>query len=147
MKKYSFRLQTVLDLKEKILENKMLELSKVVSVYNQEKDRLQEFETKKKNSLAELNDLYSKPELLDLSQVKTYKAFLGKISFDINKQKQVLEKILKLMEAKQKEVNQALKEKKIYEKLKENEEEKFYKELNMKESVEIDDIALSRYGR
>ena len=51
------------------------------------------------------------------------------------------------MEAKQKEVNQALKEKKIYEKLKENEEEKFYKELNMKESVEIDDIALSRYGR
>ena len=78
MKKYSFRLQTVLDLKEKILENKMRELSKVVSVYNQEKDRLQEFETKKKNSLAELNDLYSKPELLDLSQVKTYKAFLGK---------------------------------------------------------------------
>ncbi len=147
MKKYKFRLQTVLDMKEKVLEAKMLELSKVVQMYNQETQRLKEFESSKKNSLAELNGIYSRAEILDIMQIQTYKAYLGRVSFDINNQKKVLENILKLMQEKQEEVNKALKEKKIFEKLKENEEQKFYKEFNKKENAESDDIALSRYGR
>ena len=147
MKKYKFRLQTVLDIKEKVLEEKLLELSKIVKVFNDENQRLHEFESNKQKSLQELNDMYAKSDVLDISQVQAYKAYLGKVSFDIRKQEQVLEQISKIMQEKQLEANDALKEKKIFEKLKENETKAFYKEFIKKENAENDDIVSCRYGR
>ena len=147
MKKYKFRLQTVLNIKEKVLEEKMLELSKVVEIYNKEKETLQNLEDSRTSSIKELNKMYENPEVLDIAQVNLYKNYLYKLGVDIKKQQETLERVQQLMEQKQQEVNEALKEKKIFEKLKENEEKAFYKLVEKKESIETDDIAISRYNR
>jgi len=147
LKKYKFRLQTVLNIKEKVLEEKMLELSKVVEIYNKEKETLQNLEDSRTSSIKELNKMYENPEVLDIAQVNLYKNYLYKLGVDIKKQQETLERVQQLMEQKQQEVNEALKEKKIFEKLKENEEKAFYKLVEKKESIETDDIAISRYNR
>ena len=48
---------------------------------------------------------------------------------------------------KQSEVNQALKEKKILEKLKEKEKNAFYQEFIKQEAKELDDLASTRHAR
>ena len=49
MKKFKFRLQTVLELKSKILDEKLIELSKILSQINTEKEVLNELEMKQKS--------------------------------------------------------------------------------------------------
>ena len=46
---------------------------------------------------------------------------------------------------KQEAVNEALKDVKVLEKLKEKQSQKFYKDIEMKEANEIDDISTARY--
>ena len=147
MKKYKFRLQTILNMKEKILEEKMLELSKVLNIYNAEQDKLANLEKSRIDSTETLARLYSQNLVLDISEVQLHKNYLAKVTTDIRQQHNVLENIRKLVEIKQNEVNAALKEKKIFEKLKEKEQNKFYKEVEAKERFEVDDMAISRYVR
>ena len=56
-----------------------------------------------------------------------------------------IENTKKVLKIKQNEVNEALKEVKVLEKLKETQSEKFYKAIEKKEAEEIDDIATTRY--
>ena len=51
MKKFKFRLQTVLELKSKILDEKLVELSKILSQIKAEEDVLSELK-EKQNSLS-----------------------------------------------------------------------------------------------
>ena len=53
----------------------------------------------------------------------------------------------KLLEIKRAEVNEVLKEKKVLEKLKENQQKKYYQEFEEYQRRELDDIASSRYRR
>jgi len=134
-------------MKEKILEEKMLELSKVLNIYNAEQDKLANLEKSRIDSTETLARLYSQNLVLDISEVQLHKNYLAKVTTDIRQQHNVLENIRKLVEIKQNEVNAALKEKKIFEKLKEKEQNKFYKEVEAKERFEVDDMAISRYVR
>ena len=58
-----------------------------------------------------------------------------------------LQNITKVLEMKRKEVNEVLKEKKVLEKLKENQQKKYYREFEEYQRQELDDIASSRYAR
>ena len=84
---------------------------------------------------------------LDLDEVQRYKDFINKLLVDISAQKVVVQNITKLLELKRKEVNDVLKEKKVLEKLKENQKKKYYQEFEQYDRRELDDIASSRYGR
>ena len=84
---------------------------------------------------------------MDLDEVQRYKDFINKLLVDISAQKVVVQNITKLLEIKRKEVNDVLKEKKVLEKLKENQKKKYYQEFEQYDRRELDDIASSRYGR
>lgn len=79
--------------------------------------------------------------------MQRYKDFINKLIVDISNQKVVVQNITKLLDIKRKEVNDVLKEKKVLEKLKENQKKKFYQEFEAYERNELDDIASSRYAR
>ena len=81
---------------------------------------IEDFSTATEEQLTE-NDL-------DLIEVQRYKDFINKLIVDISNQKVVVQNINKLLEIKRKEVNEVLKEKKVLEKLKENQQKKFYQE-------------------
>ena len=147
MKKFQFRLQVVLDIKEKLLEQKLIELSKV-------QKGLQEAIQKQKtleNYQIEINQallkVFQSGNDLDLIEVQRYKDFINKLLVDISSQKVVVQNITKLLEIKRREVNDVLKEKKVLEKLKENQKKKYYQEFEQYQRNELDDISSSRYMR
>lgn len=138
-------MQTVLNLKEKALEEQLQKLSEVVSRLNAEKERLQEFEEKLASVQDLLYKMYSSEEVIDFRKIEVFKNYLAKTASDIVQQKEIIENVDNLVKQQQQEVNKALKEKKIFDKLKEKESEKFYKEQEYKERTEIDDLTNSRY--
>ena len=147
MKKFQFRLQVVLDIKEKLLEQKLLELSKVQRGLQDAVNKQKTLEGYQAEINEALLNVFQSGNELDLVEVQRYKDFINKLIVDISNQKVVVQNITKLLDIKRKEVNDVLKEKKVLEKLKENQKKKFYQEFEAYERSELDDIASSRYER
>ena len=147
MKKYSFRLQTVLEIREKKLEDKRLEMAKVIAQLNEQNEELERIVGKQKNARETLENIYSSGQELDILEVTNYKDYLGKVIIDAKNQEAVIERTRNLLKFKQLEVTEALKEVKILEKLKETQEKKFYQEILHVEAKELDDIAATRFKR
>ena len=147
MKKFQFRLQVVLDIKEKLLEQKLLELSKVLRGLQDAVNKQKTLEGYQAEINEALLNVFQSGNELDLVEVQRYKDFINKLIVDISNQKVVVQNITKLLDIKRKEVNDVLKEKKVLEKLKENQKKKFYQEFEAYERNELDDIASSRYAR
>ena len=63
----------------------------------------------------------------------------------IKQQEANIENTKKALRVKQDAVNEALKDVKVLEKLKEKQSQKFYRDIEMKEANEIDDISTARY--
>lgn len=145
MKKFKFRLDTILKLKEKALDEKMLELAKVTQVLNNAKEYLIKIHDTRDNINSNLIQIYQKSQCLDLQEVQSHKDYLVKLSEEINKQEYLIKQITNVLREKQNEVHEALKEKNILEKLKEKQSEKHYKEIEQKQAMELDDITISRY--
>ncbi len=147
MKKFQFRLQVVLDIKEKLLEEKLLEFSKVQRGLQDAIEKQKTLESYQLEINEALLKVFQSGNDLDLVEVQRYKDFINKLIVDISNQKVVIQNISKLLEIKRKEVNEILKEKKVLEKLKENQQKKYYLEYEQYERKELDDIASSRYAR
>jgi len=147
LKKYSFRLQTVLNMREKALETKRLEMAKVISILNVQVEKLENLTNKKEVTKDALNEIYAREEEIDIFGITNYKNFLSKITNDVRVQEGVIENTRTILKIKQKEVNNALKEVKVLEKLKEQQEKKFYQHYEYVQAKEIDDISSTRYNR
>ena len=147
MKKFQFRLQVVLDIKEKLLEQKLLELSKVQRGLQEAVDKQKTLESYQLEINQALLRVFQSGNDLDLVEVQRYKDFINKLIVDISNQKVVVQNITKLLDMKRREVNEVLKEKKVLEKLKENQQKKYYQEFEDYQRRELDDIASSRYRR
>lgn len=147
MKKYSFRLQTVLEMREKKLEDKRREMAKVIAVLNEQNKKLDALILREHDTRNSLENIYSNGRELDILEITNYKNYLGKVIVDAKNQAATIEKTKFALKFKQMEVTEALKEVKILEKLKETQEKKFYKEYEYVQAKEIDDIASTRYGK
>lgn len=145
MKKFKFRLDTILKLREKALDDKMLELARVTKVLNEEEEKLQELIDTKSQINNNLIAIYEKAQCLNLQEVQSHKDYLVQLSINITNKENLLIQIRCAVKEKQKEVQEALKEKNILEKLKEKQSEKHYQELSQKQMIELDDISISRY--
>ena len=84
---------------------------------------------------------------LSLFELQNSRSYWGSLGTKIIVQREKIKNIEFFVQAKQNEVNEALKEKRVLENLKEKEQEKFYKEVLAVESRELDDIATIRYMR
>lgn len=144
MKKYSFRLQPVLDIRENVLEDKRLEMAKVIKVLNEQQEVLDGLFEKQKLYKQELDGI-SLNENLNVYELSNYKDYMVVLAQQIKQQQELIENTQKVLRVKQNDVNMALKEVKVLEKLKEKQSEKFYRDIEMKEANELDDIITSRY--
>lgn len=145
MKKYSFRLQTVLEIREKKLEDKRREMAAVIAKLNEQIMGLEELISKQINAKASLESIYAGEKELDILEITNYKNYLGKVTNDAKNQEITIENTRNLLKFKQLEVTEALRDVKILEKLKEKQEKKFYQHYEYVQSKEIDDIASTRY--
>lgn len=147
MKKFSFRLQTVLEMREKKLEDKRREMAKVIAQLNEQTQHLEMLISKQLSAKNSLENIYNSGKELDIIEITNYKDFLGKVIVDAKNQEAVIEKTKYLLIFKQLEVTEALKEVKVLEKLKETQEKKFYQHYEYVQAKEIDDIASTRYKK
>ena len=146
MKKFKFRLQTVLELKSKILDEKLIELSKILSQIQTEQDILNGLIEKQNSLNVDVYNLVSNSSNINVEEVINLKNYLPKLNDKIKSQQQLINDMKNVLELKQDEVNAAYKEKEILEKLKEKQQKAYYQEFEKAQNNELDDITISRYS-
>lgn len=133
-------------MREKVLNEKLIELSKIMTAFHNEQATLVKFKELNQRLNGELSDLCNQ-DILDITKIGWYKEYLKKLGQLITAQENLIKKIENVVQLKQAEVNIAMQDKKIMEKLKEKEENKYYNHIEYLERQEIDDIAINRYKR
>ena len=144
MKKFKFRLQVVLNMRESELEQRQMEMARIVSALNQQQEKLQGIFLSQDRNTEEMEALYSSEEL-DIMQIEAHRTFGLKLIVDAKNQERIIENTKNILKHKQKEVLEAHKKVEILKKLKEKQEKEFYKEFLQAEVKEIDDMTSARF--
>ncbi len=145
MKKFKFRLENVLELRTKTLEDRQLEMAAIQARLNDANNKLDSLEQSRLQAKRDLENILGAGENIEFIRVKNYQDYIAKLDDDISIQHKVIADIENELELKQEEVREALKAKKMLEKLKEKEYKAFLKDFEQREAKELDDIALTRY--
>lgn len=145
MKKFKFRLENVLELRTKTLEDRQLEMAAIQVRLNEANNKLDSLEQSRLQAKGDLENILGAGENIEFIRVKNYQDYIAKLDDDISIQHKVIADIENELELKQEEVREALKAKKMLEKLKEKEYKAFLKDFEQREAKELDDIALTRY--
>ena len=143
MRRFKFRLQSVLNIKEKKLEDERLKLGEIISTLEAQKDVLLELNDKKETLKNQLNSTLEN-SVLDIQFVLGYKNYLERLEQDIKTQFEIIKKTQIELEEQQIQVSEAYKEVKILEKLKEKQYKNFLFEYEQNQTKELDDITNSR---
>lgn len=143
MRRFTFRLQSVLNIKEKKLEDERLKLAEIISTLEAQKDIFLELNDKKENLEKELA-LALESSNLDIQIIVSEKNYLQRIEQDIKTQFEIIKKTQIELEEQQIAVNEAYKEVKVLEKLKEKQYKNFLFEYEQNQIKELDDITNSR---
>ena len=144
MRRFKFRLQSVLNLKEKKLEDERMALAQILGVLEDQKDTLLSLNDKKEQ-IEKSFDNANKEAALDIQNIVNARNYLEKISNEIKTQFEIIKKTQIELDEQTQKVNEAYKELKVLEKLKEKQYEEFLKEFRQNETKELDDIVISRY--
>ena len=145
MKKFKFRLQVVLDMREHELEQRQMEAAKIVAILQEQQAKLEGIVNSQKRAAEEMNALYTN-NTLDIQEIQNYHSFILKLEVDEKNQMRVINNTKSILERKQEEVREAHKKAEVLRKLKEKQEKEYYKEFLASEIKEIDDITSARFN-
>ncbi len=137
-------MQVVLDMREKELEARQMEMAKILSALNAQREKLQLIHKAKQENIAALETL-STAEELDINLVQMHQSYELKLNNDIVNQERIIANTESILKVKQKEVHEAHKKVEVLKKLKEKQEQQYYKEFLLTEAKEIDDITSARF--
>lgn len=89
MKKFRFRLQVVLDMREKELEERQMEMARIVTALNTQQEKLQNiFQRQRENTL--MQETLAAAENLDIFQLEEHRTFGIKLIGDAKIRKELL---------------------------------------------------------
>ncbi|MGN0513551.1 MAG: flagellar export protein FliJ [Lachnospiraceae bacterium] len=144
MAKFIYRLQNVLDVKLKLENQARTNFSLAAAKVNEEEERLNALYAEK----TAYEDDYRKKSSgkLNVFELKQARDNISYIDGRITAQKKNVEMAKKSLEIARFQLNEAMKERKIHEKLKENAFEEFMHEENEAEKKEIDQLVSFRYN-
>lgn len=144
MAKFFYRMQNILDIKYKLEEQAKQEFMAVQHRLNEAQDQLSHLEGRKDSYMQQYVRLVSqKLEVLEIEECKN--AIILMDEYILNQQ-QVVRRIERELELAARKMNVAIQERKIHEKLKENQFEEFLQELNQEEMKEIDQLVSYQYN-
>ena len=137
-------MQVVLNMRENELEARQMELAKILTALNSQKEKLQSILLAQQENKANLEALSTQEEL-DIMQVQMHQGFVIKLQNDAVNQERIIANTETILKHKQKEVLEAHKKVEVLKKLKEKQEQEYYKEFLQTETKEIDDITSARF--
>ncbi|MDE0965166.1 MAG: flagellar export protein FliJ [Candidatus Latescibacteria bacterium] len=145
MKRFSFRFQRLLELKQRKEDQQKAELGEVMAIFNREFDELgglkQSFDAYRHTSLA-LPDQRVETSLLGINA-----SYLLRLHREMGEQRAHLDRIESMVEDKRGKLLEATRERRVYEILKERAEEKHKRETMRQERIQLDEIGGQLYVR
>jgi len=146
MKKFSFKLQKVIDVKESIEKQKMMELAEAEREVKIEKEKLQKLLTKKQRYI-ELFTEKKENGPINASDANQFLRYIDKLRKDIEKQKERIEIKIKEAERRRNDLIEIVKDKKILEKLRENKLVDYKKDVIKQEQNFLDEVGAVKAAR
>ncbi len=144
MKKFKFRLQVVLDMREKELEERQMEMSRILTALNEQQVKLQNILNRQEDNTREQEEL-STSDNIQVMKLEEYRAFGIKLTQDAKNQERIISNTKAILARKQQEVKEAHQKVEVLKKLKEKQEKQYYQEFLHLEMKEIDDITSARF--
>jgi len=142
MKKFSFSLQKVLEIKEQVLDNLKIEMGNL----NRDLDTAEQQIKKLKSEFKQLNEELNGKCAVSVSvgEMTYYKMYMNNVLKQTEKKEEEKNIILKKIEAKRHEIVNANMEISSLEKLKEKELEKYNKEVMKREEIFIEEFVSNK---
>jgi flagellar FliJ protein len=142
---YKFPLEPVLSHRSFIEENLQKELAMLNKLLSLEKNKLRSYRKAKYEFLSELQK--KEKEGITISEIVLYFSFVERLSNDIVKQRDRIFEAEKKVDQKRNELIEAMKNRKILEKLKEKKGEAYRQEVMKKEMRFLNEVAVDRFNR
>lgn len=143
MAKFNFGMQSILNLRERLEEQKEQEFAKALQILTAAKQLMENLNQQKSGAILKLKDeigIQIKP--IDFQQ---YSNYIEVIKQKIENQKEAIVQAEKFVEKKRLELIESTKERKMMEELKENEFEEYIEEGKKTEQKQVDEIVSYRF--
>lgn len=145
MARFRYRMQNILNVKEKLETQAKNEFSIAAAVVAEEEEKLKALHKRQEDYRILLTNLQQGD--LDFKQIKETTQAVDAMNYLIEEQKTVLKRAEKALEVKRIALAEAMQEVKTHEKLKEKEFQQFMADEAAKESKEIDELVSYRFGQ
>jgi len=142
---YRFNLQVLLDYRKRVEEGLQIELSQIQRSLGREKQVLLSYQREKSHYEEEL--LRREEREINLNQAILYRDYLKGMRIKIKEKREILAKIKIDLDKKQEELLDATKKRKVLEKVKEKDWNRFMDGLQRRERILIDEIGIRDYQR
>lgn len=145
MAKFKYRMQNVLDIKQKMEESAKMEFAEANLRVMREEEKLSEIKQRRRQYEAEGKAL--RKAQLHVADIKNNAQAISVLQGMQRVQKKEVEKAEAFQEEKRMQLQEAMQERKIQEKLYENAFEEFIREENAREGKEVDELTSYVYGK
>lgn len=145
MAKFIYKFQSLLNMKEKLEEQEKTAYGLARAVLNEEEEKLTQLVAKKNRYVEEKRQKMS--ELLDVLELSRLEQAIHSTEMLIDEQVLAVKRAEKAVALAQIRLENAMKERKIQEKLRENAFEEFKKEMEAAEQQEINELVTFRFGK
>ena len=132
-------------MRENELEQRQMEMAKILEVLKKQESELQDIINSQKLNTEQMENLYTLASL-DVQQIEAHRQYGLKLIVDAQNKERIIANTKMLLSRKQVEVREAHKKVEVLKKLKENQEEKYYKDFLDAEIKEIDDLTSARFN-
>ncbi|MBQ2319978.1 MAG: flagellar export protein FliJ [Lachnospiraceae bacterium] len=144
MAKFIFKMENILSIKYKLEEQAKAEYGIEIAKLREEEYKLSALKQKKEEYQQKLLEEVSGK--LVINKIKLLENSVENIKYNIKIQMVIVKRQEEQVEIAQQKLDNAVKERKIYEKLKEKAFENFKAELNAEEQKEVDELVSFRFG-
>lgn len=143
MAKFIFKMESILSVKEKLEEQAKAEYSIEIIKLRQEEEKLEELENRKNAYQTRLYEAVM--DTLNISEIKILEDSVENIKYNIKLQLIVIANQQKNVDRAREKLDNAVKERKTYEKLKEKAFEEFKEQINAEEQKEINELVSFKF--
>lgn len=144
MAKFIYSMQNILDIKYKLEEQAKIEYALAKAELDRQQEILWNLHQRRTGYSEQLKDSISAQ--LNLKEIRNLQDAVENMKYRIRLQAIVVRKAERNVELAEAKMTYAMKERKTYEKLKENAFEVFKQEVQAQETKEIDELTSFRYG-
>ena len=144
MAKFVYRMQNILTIKEKLEEQARNEYAAQRAVLNEAEEEEQRLRDEKRQYEKEAEDI--RTDRLNFRSIEENASAIATLEGMIKEQQKVVRREEDRLEEKRAELEEAIKERKTQDKLKEHAFDEFKAEVNHQEAKEIDELTSYTYG-